>query len=255
MAGTSQGEMPFLDHLEELRWRLFRCAIAIALGVGVSFALLVTKNIDVIALLERPIKPYLNRSLIVTHPADLFNVVIDVSLTLGLVAASPVIIWQIWGFLSPALYGHEKKVIIPSLVGAAFLFLCGMALAYVYVLPVTFKFFLSFESASVEAFPALDRYMDFVIAMCLAFGAAFELPIVIMLLTALGIVQPKFLAKFRRHALVGCVIAAAVITPGSELTALGALSTALYLLYEVSITLSRVIYTRRERSIAAAETT
>jgi len=245
--------MPFLDHLEELRWRLFRCAIAIALGVGVSFALLVTKNIDVIALLERPIRPYLNGKLIVTHPADLFNVVIDVSLTLGLVAASPVIIWQIWGFLSPALYGHEKKVIIPSLIGAAFLFLCGMALAYVYVLPVTFRFFLSFESASVEALPALDRYMDFVIAMCLAFGAAFELPIVIMLLTALGIVQPRYLTKFRRHAIVGCVVAAAVITPGSELTALGALSTALYLLYEVSITLSRVIHTRRERSLAASE--
>lgn len=253
MSGTTQGEMPFLDHLEELRWRLFRIAIAIALGVGVSFALLVTKQIDVVALLARPIAPYLNGKLIVTHPADLFDVVIDISLTLGLIAASPVIIWQIWGFLSPALYGHEKKVVIPSLIGAALLFLAGMALAYEYVLPVTFKFFLSFQSASVESMPALDKYMGFVIAMCLAFGTAFELPIVIMLLTALGIVQPKFLAKFRRHAIVGCVIAAAVITPGSELTSLGALSGALYFLYEVSITLSRLVYSRRERSIAAQD--
>ncbi len=253
MSGTTQGEMPFLDHLEELRWRLFRCAIAIALGVGVAFALLVTKKIDVVAVLARPIQPFLNGKLIVTHPGDLFDVVIDVSLTLGLVAASPVIIWQIWGFLSPALYGHEKKVVIPSLIGAALLFLCGMALAYEYVLPVTFRFFLSFQSASVEAMPALDKYMGFVIAMCLAFGTAFELPIVIMLLTALGIVQPKFLSKFRRHALIGCVVAAAIITPGSELTSLGALSTALYLLYEMSITLSRVVYSRRQRRLDAPD--
>lgn len=253
MSGTTQGEMPFLDHLEELRWRLFRIAIAIALGVGVSFALLVTKQIDVIKFLARPIAPYLKGELIATHPSDIFDVVVDISLTLGLVAASPVIVWQIWGFLSPALYGHEKKVVIPSLVGAAFLFLCGMALAFEFVLPATYRFFLSFQSESLTVMPTLDRHIGFVIAMCLAFGAAFELPIVIMLLTALGIVQPKYLAKFRRHAIVGCVIAAAVITPGSELTSLGALSGALYLLYEVSITLSRLVYSRRERSIAAQD--
>jgi sec-independent protein translocase protein TatC len=244
-----QAEMPFLDHLEELRWRLFRIAIAVAVGVGVSFGLLLTKQIDVVAVLARPIQPFLTGKLIVTHPGDLFDVVIDVSLTLGLILASPVIVWQIWGFLSPALYGHEKKVVIPSLVGAALLFLAGMALAYTYVLPVTFQFFLSFQSDSVTVMPALDKYMGFVIAMCLAFGAAFELPIVIMLLTALGLVQPAFLAKFRRHAVVGCMVAAAIITPGSEVTSLLALSTALYLLYEVSITLSRVIYARREKRI------
>jgi len=244
-----QAEMPFLEHLEELRWRLFRIAIAVALGVGVSFALLVTKQIDVVEVLARPIQPYLTGKLIVTHPADLFDVVVDISLTLGLILASPVIVWQIWGFLSPALYGHEKKVVIPSLVGAAILFLAGMALAYVYVLPVTFRFFLSFQTESATVMPALGEYMGFVIAMCLAFGAAFELPIVIMLLTALGLVQPAFLAKFRRHAVVGCMVAAAIITPGSEITSLLALSTALYLLYEVSITLSRVIYARREKRI------
>jgi sec-independent protein translocase protein TatC len=112
-------EMPFLDHLEELRWRLFRCAVAIAVGVGVSFGLLVTKKIDVVSLLAKPIQPYLHRPLMVTHPGDLFNIVMDVSITLGLVLASPVIVWQVWGFLSPALYKHEKKVVIPALAGAA----------------------------------------------------------------------------------------------------------------------------------------
>ena len=248
-----QAEMPFLDHLEELRWRLFRCAVAIAVGIGTSFALLVTKKIDVVSLLAKPIQPYLHRPLMVTHPGDLFNIVMDVSITLGLVLASPVIAWQVWGFLSPALYRHEKKVVIPALVGAAVLFLAGMALAFVYVLPVTLGFFMSFQSDAVEVAPIVSEYMGMVIAMCLAFGAVFELPIVIVLLTALGIVQPSYLAKFRRHAFVGCIIAAALITPGQDPTSLIALTIPLYLLYEVSITLSRLVKSRRDKRIGAGE--
>ena len=98
-----------------------------------------------VTLLARPIQPYLHRPLMVTHPGDLFDIVMDVSITLGLISASPVIVWQVWGFLSPALYGHEKKVVIPALIGAALLFLAGMALAFVYVLPVTLGFFMSFQ--------------------------------------------------------------------------------------------------------------
>ena len=246
-------EMPFLDHLEELRWRLFRCAVAIAIGIGVSFGLLVSKKIDVVKLLSEPIQPYLHRPLMVTHPGDLFSIVMDVSITLGLVLASPVIAWQVWGFLSPALYKHEKKVVIPALVGAALLFLGGMALAFKYVLPVTLGFFMSFQSASVEVAPIVSEYMGMVISMCLAFGAVFELPIVIVLLTALGIVQPAFLAKFRRHAFVCCIIASALITPGQDPTTLILLTIPLYLLYEVSITLSRLVKSRRDKQIGAGE--
>lgn len=109
MTGTPRGEMPFLDHLEELLWRLFRCAVAIAIGIAVSFGLLYSKRLDLFAFLEQPIKPYLNgQKLTVTHVGDLFDLVMDASITLGLVIASPIIAWQIWGFLSPALYGHEK---------------------------------------------------------------------------------------------------------------------------------------------------
>lgn len=248
-----QAEMPFLDHLEELRWRLFRCAVAIALGIGVSFALLVTKKIDVIAMLARPIQPYLHRPLMVTHPGDLFDVVMDVSITLGLILASPVLVWQVWGFLSPALYRHEKKVVIPALAGAAALFLTGMALAFQYVIPVTLGFFMSFQSDAAEIVPTVHEYMGFVISMCLAFGAVFELPIVIVLLTALGLVQPAFLAKFRRHAFVGCILAAALITPGQDPTSLFALTIPLYMLYEVSITLSRLVKSRRDKRIDSGE--
>ncbi|MCE2902426.1 MAG: twin-arginine translocase subunit TatC [Gemmatimonas sp.] len=251
MAGHNPAEMPFLEHLEELRWRLFKVAVALALGIGVSFALIFSKQVDVVALLAEPIQPFLKRPLMVTHPGDLFDIAMDAAITLGLIAASPVIIWQIWGFLSPALYTHEKKVVIPALVGAALLFLAGMALAFKYVVPVTLSFFMSFQSGAVEVVPTVDKYIGFVISMCLAFGAVFELPVVIALLSALGIVQPQYLAKFRRHAAVGCLIAAAIITPGSDPTSLLLLTIPLYALYEVSITVSRLIVRHRERSIAA----
>ncbi len=253
MASQTHTEMPFLDHLEELRWRLFRIAIAVAIGVIGAFALLYTKQIDIIGLIARPVQPYLNRPLMVTHPGALFDIVMDASIALGLIVASPVIVWQIWGFLSPALYGHEKKIVIPALVGAALLFLGGMALSYFFVLPVTLKFLMGFQSASVESVLTVSEYFGFALAMCLAFGAVFELPIVIIMLTALGIVKPAFLSKFRRHAFVGCIIGAAIITPGQDPTSLFALTVPLYALYEVSITFSRLIYNRREKRIAAQD--
>lgn len=251
MVGVNQAEMPFLEHLEELRWRLFRCALAIAIGVGAAFVLLYTKKIDIIQILSEPIQPYLHSPLMVTHPSDLFNITMSASVALGLVVASPVLVYQLWGFLSPALYGHEKKIVIPVLIGAAVLFLAGMGLAYEYVLPVTFKFLMSFQSTAVEVKPTVHEYFGFVMAMCLAFGAVFEMPIVILFLTALGIVKPAFLAKFRRHAFVGCVIAAALITPGGDPWSLTLLTVPLYFLYELSIGLSRVVYNRREKRLAA----
>lgn len=251
MSGSNSTEMPFLEHLEELRWRLFRVAVALAIGIGGSFALIFSKQIDVVAILSQPIQPFLKGPLIVTHPGDLFDIAMDAAITLGIIVASPVIAWQIWGFLSPALYTHEKKVVIPALVGAAVLFLMGMALAFQYVVPVTLGFFMSFQSEAVQVMPTVDKYVGFILSMCLAFGAVFELPVVIALLTALGIVQPMFLAKFRRHAVVGCLIAAAFITPGSDPTSLVVLTIALYGLYEISITLSKLIARRRERRLAA----
>ncbi len=247
MAAINQAEMPFLDHLEELRWRLFKMALAIAIGVGIAFTLLFTKQIDIVALLSRPVQPYLQSKLMVTHPSDLFDIVMNASIALGLIAASPVIVWQIWGFLSPALYGHEKKIVIPTLVGAALLFLAGMVLAYVFVLPVTFQFLFGFQSAAVEIKPTVHEYFGFVMAMCLAFGAVFEMPIVILILSVFGIVNPRFLAKYRRHAFVGCLVAAALITPGQDPWSLFLLTAPLYFLYELSIVLSRVVYSKRAK--------
>ncbi len=239
--------MPFLDHLEELRHRLFWIAGAIMLGIVASYIVLSQKRVDLIGYLSVPIKPYLrNGSLIYTHPGTSFKIILNASIFSGLLLATPVIGYQLWGFFSPALHKHEKRVIVPTLFGMVFLFLCGVALCYFAVMPFTLKFFDSFESASLRPMIEATEYFDFAFSMMLAFGLAFELPIAILLLSALGIVKPEFLSKYRRHAIVITVIVAAFITPDASPTTLFALAGPLYLLYELGVALSFMV-TRKRR--------
>ena len=246
-------EMPFLDHLEELRHRLFWIAGVILVGVVASFVVLSQKRLDLVGLLAEPIKPYLaNGSLVYTHPGTSFKIILNASLITGLLLSTPVIGYQLWGFFSPALHSHEKRVIIPTLFGMVFLFLAGVSLCYFIVLPFTLRFFHGFESASLTPMIEATQYFDFAFSMMLAFGIAFELPIGILLLSALGIVQPKTLTRYRRHAVVICVIAAAFITPDASPTTLFALAGPLYFLFELGVFLSFFV-TRKRRKRELAE--
>jgi len=239
-------EMPFLDHLEELRHRLFWIAAAVVIGVVVAFILL--SKLDIIRLLERPILPLLHgQKLIYTHPGTSFHILLNASLVLGIILASPVVVGQFWGFLAPALYAHEKKVIVPVLVAIVVLFLLGIALSYFVVLPLTLQFLMSIESTALTPMISATDYFDFAISMCLAFGAVFEVPIAILALTALGLVSPKFLSKYRRHAIVICLTAAAFITPGADPYSLFALAIPLYLLYELSVAVAFFVVRQREK--------
>ena len=240
--------MPFLDHLEELRHRLFWIAGAILIGIIASYVILSQKRIDLIGFLSEPIRPYLkNGSLIYTHPGTSFKIILNASLFSGLLLATPVIGYQLWGFFSPALHRHEKRVIIPTLIGMVLLFLSGVALCYFLVMPFTLKFFDSFESRSLTPMIEATEYFDFAFSMMLAFGLAFELPIAILLLSALGIVKPEFLSKYRRHAIVVTVIVAAFITPDASPTTLFALSGPLSMLYELGVALSFFITRKRRK--------
>jgi sec-independent protein translocase protein TatC len=247
-------EMPFLDHLEELRHRLFWIVGAIVFGVVLSFVVLSRGGFDVVAILARPIEPYLRgRQLVFTHPGTSFSIVLNASLILGILFATPVIGYQLWGFFAPALHPHEKRVIVPVLVGMIFLFLCGVTLCYFVVMPFTLKFFMSFESASLTPMIEATQYFGFAFSMMLAFGVAFELPIAILLLSALGIVQPQFLSRYRRHAIVVTVVVAAFITPDASPTTLFALAIPLYLLYELGVALSYSVTRRRRKQDEAEE--
>src|ERR1700694_707369 len=239
-------EMPFLDHLEELRKRLFWLAGAVVIGVVIAFALL--SKLDIIRLLERPILPLLHgQKLIYTHPGTSFHILLNASLVLGLILASPVIVGQIWGFLAPALYSHEKRVVVPVLIAMVALFLAGVALSYFVVLPLTLQFLMSIESTALTPMISATEYFDFAISMCLAFGVVFEVPIALFALTALGIITPQFLSKYRRHAVVVCLTAAAFITPGADPYSLFALAIPLYVLYEVSVFVAFFAYRKRQK--------
>jgi sec-independent protein translocase protein TatC len=247
---VSGAEMPFLDHLEELRWRILWSLTALLLGMIVAFV--VVTRVDVIGFLQDPIQPYLQgRKLVYTHPGESFGIVMKVAFGVGLLLALPVIIYQTWAFLSPALYRHEKKVIIPAIAAAVLLFAVGVMIAYVAILPITLRFLLTFETESLEPMITAAQYFGFAITMSLAFGAVFELPIVILGLTALGIVTPRMLRRFRRYAVILSMVAGALITPGGDLLSLALLTGPIYLLYEASILVAHIVYRRRENRIAA----
>ncbi|HEX9562599.1 MAG TPA: twin-arginine translocase subunit TatC [Gemmatimonadaceae bacterium] len=252
MSPGNKSEMPFLDHLEELRWRILWSLAALVVGVGASFWFLFINDDFIIRVLAQPIRPYLTEGrLITTHPAEAFRVILNLSLILGTILASPVIVWQIWGFLSPALYRHEKKVVIPILVLAAILFLAGAALSWFVILPLTLKVFTGIQSASLEPMIRASEYFGFAMGMSVALGAAFELPTVILLLSLLGIVTPSMLHKFRRFALVGAIVLGAFITPGQDPLTLLLMAGPLYALYELSVILSALVFRWRKRREAA----
>ena len=244
------GEMPFLDHLEELRFRLFWGLGSLVLCMMIAFA--IVWRYDVIGVLAAPIIPFLpSGKLVFTHPADPIGIVLKVSFGLGLVAASPILVYHAWAFLSPALHKHEKRIVIPVLVGATGLFATGVFLCVQFVLPAMFGVLLSFQSASLEQMITAADYFSFAVTLCLAFGGTFQLPIVVLALTALGLVTPKILAKYRRHAIVGSLLAAALITPGDLLIMTLMLGVPLYGLYEVSIVLSWFVHRAREKRLRA----
>jgi sec-independent protein translocase protein TatC len=252
MAKNTTSEMPFLDHLEELRWRIIWSLGALVAGLVVGFVL-VTK-FDILWILQQPIAPYLaGRKLVYTHPADTFSITLSAALIVGAVIASPVVIYQCWAFLSPALHRHERKVVIPVIIGAVGLFVAGVCLAYFFVLPLTLSFLMNFQSESLDPMIAATDYFSMVMVLALTFGATFELPVLIVALAALGIVTPQFLARFRQYALVLAFAVSAIITPGDIFLATIALTVPLYLLYEVSVLLTILIFRRRRRAERAAE--
>jgi sec-independent protein translocase protein TatC len=243
---SNSGEMPFLDHLEELRWRIIYSLLALAVSAGLGFWL--AYQYDAIGLLARPILPLIpEHKLAMLHPSDGFTIILDTAMTFGFVLASPVILYQVWAFLAPALKPHEKRVGLGVLFSGLVLFASGAALAYFVVVPLALPWLFSFAGPSLVPLITAEDYFSFIFAMVLTFGVSFELPIVILALAALGIVTPAFLTKYRRHAIVLIVIIGAFLTPGDMVWTTIALSVPLYGLYELSVLAAYVIHRRKQR--------
>jgi len=245
------GEMPFLDHLEELRWRLI-WSLAAVLICAVAGYFLVTR-LDVLGLLVEPIKPFLHGTkLKYLSPTEPFFITLKLAVAVGLVLASPIVIYQVWAFLAPALLPSEKRIIVPALYMGLVLFALGVLMAYEIVLPMTLRFTMSFQTESLEQSIVIGEYLGFVTRLLLAFGAVFELPVVVLILSAMGLVTPEFLSSKRRHAIVIITVTASLLTPGDVITLTIMMMAPLLLLYEFSIVLSRLV-ARRRRLAAAAE--
>jgi sec-independent protein translocase protein TatC len=249
-AGNSSAEMPFLDHLEELRWRILWSLLAILLCTIGSFVAVM--ELDIIGWLMAPIRSFLqDGKLIFLAPTDSFFITFKLALAIGLVLASPIVFYHIWSFLSPALMPKEKRAIVPALYLGVLLFAGGVALAYYIALPFSLTFLLGFQTEHLTPNITANAYFSFVTRLLLAFGVVFELPVVIMVLAAIGLVTSAFLRSKRRYAFAGMAILSAMITPGDAITATIVLLGPLFLLYELSIVLARIVEKRAVADSAA----
>ncbi len=231
LAGTEQ---PFVSHLMELRDRLIR-----ALGaVGVAFALLCLYPgpAGLFDLLAVPLVSHLPQgsSMIATNVLSPFLVPLKITLLAAFLVALPVVLYQVWAFVAPGLYSHEKRLVMPLVVSSTLLFFLGVAFCYFFVFGKVFTFIQSFSPKSITAAPDIEAYLGFVMNMFIAFGAAFEVPVVVVVLARMGMVTIPQLKQFRGYFIVLAFVIAAVITPPDIVSQL-ALAVPMCLLYEVGI--------------------
>lgn len=216
-------QAPLLDHLIELRGRLVRCVMALA----IAFAICLYFADDILGFLVRPLTaafPPGTGQLIFTQLYEVFFVELKVALFAGFFVSFPIIANQLWAFVAPGLYAKEKKAFLPFLIATPILFTAGAALAYFVVMPTAFKFFLGYEGTAgglkIEALPSAGEYLALVMQFILAFGISFLLPVLLLLLNRAGIVTRKQLSGARRYVVVLIVALAAIVTPpdpGSQL--------------------------------------
>lgn len=246
----SSGEMPFLDHLEELRSRILKSVAALAVAIGLGIFLV--ERLQLVNVLKAPIAPMLpSGRLVIQSPTEPIMIVLKLGFVVGLVLASPVILWQVWAFLSPALYAREKKAIVPALFAGLVLFLAGAALSFLFIVPQALRVLLSFQSGAFETLITFEKYYGFVLQVVLAMGLSAELPLLIIILAVLGVVTPPRLARFRRYAVVLAFVAGAVLSPGGDVFSMLLMTAPLIVLYEIGYLGAVIVHRRRLRAAAA----
>lgn len=227
-------EQPFVSHLIELRDRLIRALIAVGICFG-ALALWPGPS-GLYDLLAAPLVANLPKgaTLIATNVISPFIVPLKITLMAAFLLALPVVLYQVWAFVAPGLYTHEKKLVLPLVISSTLLFFIGVSFCYFFVFGKVFQFIQSFAPKSITAAPDIEAYLSFVLTMFIAFGTAFEVPIVVVVLARIGLVSIEKLKQFRSYFIVLAFIVAAVITPPDIVSQL-ALAIPMCLLYEVGI--------------------
>lgn len=250
------GAMTFFEHLTELRKRIINSLIALAAGamIGVSLSKYLIKFVTK-PIIDALTAAKQNPHLFYTHPAGYLNLYITLGVYLGIVIAAPYVLYQIWLFVAPALYKHERSAISGFVASTFFLFLGGIAFGYYVALPYMLKFLVSFQGnvGPIEPLITTSDYFDLVLMVLLGFGIVFELPILVFFLSLFGIVTPKFLWENFRYAILVISIVAAVITPSPDATTMLIFMAPMVALYVISIGVSAVVVNKRNKRLAAEQ--
>lgn len=242
MGRSVRDTMPFLEHLGELRKRIMWSVAAII--VGLMIALTFTERL--MKFVRRPFDVAApGTKLVFLSPTEAFWVYMKVALIAGMVLAMPFVLYQIWAFISPGLHAHEKRYALPFVLISSAFFVLGAAFALFVVIPFAMRFLVTFPGKDLAPMISIGSYVDFVLKFTLAFGAVFELPVVITIASRIGIVTPKMLAKNRKYAILINFIIAAVLTPTPDIFNQTLMAGPLCLLYELGIISARLFGRKR----------
>jgi sec-independent protein translocase protein TatC len=230
------GKMSFLDHLDELRRRIISAVLSLA--VGVVIAVFFIDNI--FDFIMRPLQAMLpaGQTLIYTDPTEAFMLKVKIALLAGLVIASPAVMTQVWLFIAPGLYVHEKKWAIPFILMSTVCFVGGAAFSHYVVFPLTWAFFASFTTDILTFMPRIQPAFSIYLRLLLAFGVVFQMPTIVLFLARMGVLTARFMIRNVKYAILGIVIISAVVTPDGGGVSLVAMSGPLFLLYIFSIGLA-----------------
>lgn len=231
------------DHLAELRKRLIYCIYILMIATGLCYGF----SEKIFNFVRAPIAPYLpGGGLIYTGPLDKFIAHLKLSVVAGILISCPFWLYQIWQFVAPGLYSKERKYTMGFIVSGTMLFVLGAAFSYYIALPMAFQFLMTFGGEVDKPMISIDQYMGFFTQMCLMFGVAFELPLIIIVLGMLGIVSHSFLAKNRRYAIMIIAIISAIITP-PDLLSMVMMLVPMWVLFEVGVFIVKVFEQKREQ--------
>jgi sec-independent protein translocase protein TatC len=246
-----EGKMSFFEHLAELRTRIIWSLIPAAIGLGI--ALYFTPRI--MAFVQRPITG-MNTKLVFTAPTEAFWTYMKVAMITGLFIAMPIVLWNVWAFVAPGLHKHERKYAAPFVIIGSVLFLAGGAFALLVVAPFASRFLVNFgQEQGLQPMITVASYTDFVLKFTLAFGLVFELPVILTLLSMIGVVTPQFLAKNRKYAILINFVIAAILTPTPDLINQSLMAGPLILLYEVGIIAARIFGRKAPKPAPPADPT
>jgi len=241
-----QGKMSFFDHLTELRTRIVWSLVPA--GIGLLISLYFTTTV------MRFLSSHLKTELVFTTPTEAFWTYMKVAMIMGLFIAMPIILWNVWAFVAPGLHKHERKYAAPFVIIGSLLFIGGGAFAMLVVVPFAISFLVSFgQEQGLKPMITISSYIDFILKFTLAFGVVFEMPVVITLLSMLGVVTPQFLSKNRKYAILINFVIAAILTPTPDIVNQSLMAGPLIVLYEVGIICSRVVARKKARSPKAEE--